>query len=144
MAHGHARSSDSGACVATGRDVDAEEFQTEIFVAGPHSAVRRISGMHAPRRLTQASGCVRSRCLQAVATAAELQALSGGGTLPVVLHFWASWAPMCSQTTELAGRLAGECPNVRFGNVEAEEAEVRLPLHHALNHRSCRPRLAGA
>jgi len=62
---------------------------------------------------------------QAVATAAELQALSGGGKLPVVLHFWASWAPMCSQTTELAARLAGECPNVRFGNVEAEEAEVR-------------------
>ena len=79
-------------------------------------------------RLTRARGCVWSRCLQAVATAAELQALSGGGTLPVVLHFWASWAPMCSQTKELAGRLAGECPNVRFGNVEAEEAEVSAAL----------------
>lgn len=62
-----------------------------------------------------------------VTTAAEVQALSDGGKLPVILHFWASWAPMCTQTKKLAERLAGECPNVKFGNVEAEEAEVRHP-----------------
>jgi thioredoxin-like negative regulator of GroEL len=54
-----------------------------------------------------------------------MQALSDGGKLPVILHFWASWAPMCTQTKQLAERLAGECPNVKFAHVEAEEAEVR-------------------
>jgi len=62
-----------------------------------------------------------------IKTAAELETLSDGGKLPVILHFWAGWAPMCTQTKELASRLAGECPNVRFAHVEAEEAEV----HHA-------------
>jgi hypothetical protein len=59
-----------------------------------------------------------------VTRAAEVQKLSDGGMLPVILHFWAGWAPMCAQTKEIASRLAGECPNVRFANVEAEEAEV--------------------
>ena len=31
-------------------------------------------------------------------TDAELRALSENGMHPVVLHFWAGWAPMCTQT----------------------------------------------
>lgn len=70
-----------------------------------------------------------------VTRAAEVQKLSDGGMLPVILHFWAGWAPMCAQTKEIASRLAGECPNVRFANVEAEEAEVcyNTAAHGALS-----------
>ena len=74
-------------------------------------------------------GELRAWCPLQAAAAADVQALRDGGKMPVILHFWASWAPMCAQTKEIASRLAGECQNVRFANVEAEEAEVRHPLH---------------
>ena len=58
-----------------------------------------------------------------VGSVAELNALSRNGELPTVVHLWASWAPMCTQTEQLATRLAKECTRVKFASVEAEEAE---------------------
>lgn len=58
-----------------------------------------------------------------VGSVAELDALTRNGELPTVVHLWASWAPMCTQTEQLATRLAKECTRVKFASVEAEEAE---------------------
>ena len=72
-------------------------------------------------RRTMAVGLTCTSLHGQVVAAAEVESLRNGGA--VILHFWAEWAPMCTQTKELTTRLAGECPNVRFANVEAEEAE---------------------
>jgi thioredoxin-like negative regulator of GroEL len=61
--------------------------------------------------------------LTKVGSVAELESLSGNGQLPTVVHLWASWAPMCTQTQQLAERLAKECTRVKFASVDAEEAE---------------------
>eukprot|EP00293_Proteomonas_sulcata_P002477 CAMPEP_0184315220 /NCGR_PEP_ID=MMETSP1049-20130417/80777_1 /TAXON_ID=77928 /ORGANISM="Proteomonas sulcata, Strain CCMP704" /LENGTH=337 /DNA_ID=CAMNT_0026633563 /DNA_START=215 /DNA_END=1228 /DNA_ORIENTATION=+ len=59
--------------------------------------------------------------LVAINSAAQAEQLVKGKS--AVLYFWASWAPMCKQTDDLAARLAKECPNVAWGSVEAEEVE---------------------
>jgi hypothetical protein len=53
---------------------------------------------------------------------AELTAACGGGR--AVAYFWASWAPMCSQTDQIFQRLSEQCPNLAFLKIEAEAAEV--------------------
>jgi hypothetical protein len=58
-----------------------------------------------------------------VSNLAELNAASGGGR--AIAYFWASWAPMCTQTEQIFQRLAEQCPNLAFLKVEAEAAEVQ-------------------
>mmetsp|Transcript_22145 Transcript_22145/g.51412 ORF Transcript_22145/g.51412 Transcript_22145/m.51412 type:complete len:233 (+) Transcript_22145:3-701(+) len=62
--------------------------------------------------------------VSAVASSAELEkvAPASSGTT-VVAHFWASWAPMCTQTAQLTEKLAQDCKNLVFVSVEAEQAE---------------------
>ena len=97
--------------------------------ARPHPRSEPVFALISPRLIRVWFSCAQ------VTNSAEVQKLSDGGMLPVILHFWAGWAPMCAQTKEIASRLAGECPNVRFANVEAEEAEVcyNTAAHGALS-----------
>lgn len=61
---------------------------------------------------------------------AELNAASGGGR--AVAYFWASWAPMCSQTDLIFQRLSEQCPNLAFLKIEAEASEVCNLVSHFL------------
>jgi len=59
-----------------------------------------------------------------VLTEQELNALAATApSATVVAYFWASWAPMCTQTEQLAQKLSEDCSNLLFASVEAEEAE---------------------
>jgi type II secretory pathway component PulM len=55
-------------------------------------------------------------------TLADLSSAAGAGN--AVAYFWASWAPMCSQTEQIFQRLSEQCQNLAFVKIEAEAAEV--------------------
>ena len=64
-----------------------------------------------------------------VTTVEELGAACGG--CKAVAYFWASWAPMCTQTDQIFQRLAEQCTDLKFVKIEAENAEVRSLCSHS-------------